>query len=82
MSYRTSWSPDCKTLVRKRPVRTEKLRLANFSGLEQYQLAPDHHQDSSNGKVVRRIAEFYNEKKETIRISLHFPSTGTNIFEQ
>jgi hypothetical protein len=43
------------------------MRLANLSGLEQYQLAPDHHQDSSNGKIVRWITEFYNGKR-TIRI--------------
>ena len=58
------------------------LELVNLSGLEQYQLAPDHHQDSSDGKVVRWIAEFYNGKRETIRISPRISSTGTDVFEQ
>jgi hypothetical protein len=45
----------------------------NLSGLEQYQLAPDHHQDSSHSKVVRRIAKFYNGKRKTVRLSPYVP---------
>ena len=47
-------------MVRKRA--SQDMRFMNLSGLEQYQLAPNHHQDSSNGMIVRWITEFYNGK--------------------
>src|SRR6266851_9017722 len=80
MSYRTSWSPDCQTLVRN--CANQYVKLVNLSGFEQYQLSPNHHQDRSNGEVVRWISEFYNEQKERIRISSHVVSSRTDVFGQ
>jgi hypothetical protein len=61
-----------KILVRNRTNRDVKR--GNLSGLEQYQLSSDHHQDRRNGEVVRWISQFYKRAErnvQTIRPTWH-----------